>query len=473
MDMQKLIGRQKEVEKLKGHLQSNKSEFVAIYGRRRVGKTFLVRTIFNNQFAFHLTGIANVNMQHQLGQFNAEYQRYFPNQANSKPARDWFMAFRMLMEALEKDERTGKKVIFLDELPWLDTKGSHFLSGLEHFWNSWASARDDMLLIVCGSAASWMIKNLLKNRGGLHNRVTDRIRLEPFTLAETKEFFQHKEIVYNSYQIVLLYMVFGGIPFYLEKIAAGKSAMQNINDLCFEQHAPFRDEYENLYASLFNKYERHIAVVEALATKKKGLTREQIMRLSKLPSGGGLTRILKELEESSFIRQYQGFGKKKRDRLYQLIDLYSLFYLNFIQASSSDDENFWINAINTPLFHAWSGYAFEMVCLHHIKEIKHALGISGVQTAVSSWHSPEAQIDLLIDRKDQVINLCEMKFSAYPFTIDKKTAESLRNKMGRFREATGSRKALFLTMITTYGLANSPHRGMVQNDLDMEVLFGG
>lgn len=470
--MQKLIGREEEVGDLKNHYHSYKSEFVAIYGRRRVGKTFLVRTVFEGQLSFHLTGIANVGMKHQIGKFHAAVGQYFPDHSDLAPATDWFIAFQQLIELLEKNPTTSKKVIFLDELPWLDTKGSNFLSALEHFWNSWASARDDILLIVCGSAASWMIKNLLKNRGGLHNRVTDRMKLEPFSLAETAKFFQYRNLSYNRYQIILLYMVFGGIPFYLEKIDPRKSAMQNINKLCFEQGAPFKDEYENLYASLFSKYERHLKVVEALAQKKKGLTRDEIVHISKLPSGGTLTKVLKELEESSFIRRYQPFTKKKQGHLYQLVDLYSLFYLNFIQEASPDDENFWTNAINTPLFHTWSGYAFEMVCLHHIKEIKQALGISGVQTAVASWHSPQAQIDLLIDRKDQVINLCEMKFSAYPFTIDKKTAENLRNKMGRFREATGTNKALFLTMITTYGLANSPHKGMAQNDLDMGVLFG-
>ncbi len=468
--MTQLVGRAKEIKLLQDHKKSKKSEFIAIYGRRRVGKTFLVREVFNNQFSFYLTGIANVNKQQQLIQFHARLVHHFPNKEASVSATDWFTAFRQLIGLLEK-QKEEKKVIFLDELPWLDTKGSQFLSALEHFWNSWASARKDILLIVCGSAASWMIKNLLRNRGGLHNRVTERIKLEPFNLLETETFLLSKNLNYNRYQTILLYMVFGGIPFYLERLKAGLSAAQNINNLCFERNAPFRYEYEDLYASLFNKSERHQSIIEALSKKKKGMTREELIKNTNFTNGGGLTRILTELEESSFIRQYRSFGKRQKDSMYQLVDLYSLFYLNFIKRSSPDDENFWLSALESPTFRTWSGYAFEMVCLHHIGQIKKALGISGVQTSVYSWHSNRAQVDLIIDRKDQTINLCEMKFSIDKYTITKKYEENLRNKIGAFREATKTRKAIFLTMITTHGLTENKYQHVPQNKLAMEDLF--
>lgn len=467
-----LIGRKEEQQKLTSYLNSRKSEFVAIYGRRRVGKTYLVRQVYNNDFSFQLTGLANVSMKDQLGQFHAALLKYASDlNWEPEPAADWFVAFRQLSEYLEKLPHGNKKIIFLDELPWLDTRNSRFLSGLEHFWNSWASARDDIILIVCGSAASWMLNQLIKNRGGLHNRITDRMKLIPFTLKETEAFLHEKGAVYNRYQTIMLYMAFGGIPFYLDFIQPGKSAIQNINDLCFGKDAPFRLEYESLYASLFYKHERHVAVIEALASKGKGLTRNELIKLSKLPDGGRLTKILRELEESNFIRRYKTFGKKQNEGLYQLVDLYSLFYLKFIKHTDEDDESFWLDIAETPTFFAWGGYAFEMVCLHHIPQIKQALGISGVQTSVSTWQSPKAQIDLLIDRKDQVINLCEMKFSIHPFTIDKSYAEKLRNKLGSFRELTHTKKALFLTLITTYGLAQNTYSGMVRNELTMDVLF--
>ena len=470
--MNPLIGRKEELKKLHSYLNSRKSEFVAVYGRRRVGKTFLIRKAYNNDFAFQLTGLANVSMKHQLSQFHAALTKYAAKSNwQPAPASDWFIAFRQLADYLEKLPSEEKKVVFLDELPWLDTKNSKFLSGLEHFWNSWASARDDIVLIVCGSAAAWMLNHLIKNRGGLHNRITDRIKLIPFTLTETEAFLQEKNAVYNRYQILLLYMAFGGIPFYLDYIGPDKSAMQNINDLCFHSDAPFRLEYESLYASLFRKHERHMAIIEALSTKGKGLSRKEIIQRTKLTDGGGLTRILKELEESNFIRLYKAFGKKKNEGLYQLVDLYSLFYLRFIKHTDEDDENFWLNTIETPGFFSWAGNAFEMVCLHHIHQIKKGLGISGVQTSVSSWHSPKAQVDLVIDRKDQVINLCEMKFSIHPFTINKKYVESLRNKLGTFRQITRTKKALFLTFITTYGIEQNKYSGLVRNELKMDILF--
>jgi hypothetical protein len=390
-----------------------------------------------------------------------------------EPAKNWLMAFRQLIGLIERKETKGKKVIFLDELPWLDTPKSKFLMGLEHFWNSWASARKDILLIVCGSAASWMIKNLLNNKGGLHNRTTGRIKLEPFNLAETEAFLKNKKAVFDRYQIVLLYMVLGGIPYYLDNVEAGLSATQNINALCFEKNALLRNEYENLYASLFNRSERHTAVVEALAQKKKGLARVEISKIAGLSNGGGLTRILNELEESTFIRHYRSFGKKEKNSIYQLIDPYSLFYLNFIKRSSPDDEFFWINAHDTSVYKAWSGYAFEMVCLHHIPQIKSALGISGVQTSVSSWYDEKAQIDLVIDRKDQVVNLFEVKFSIHPFSITKKYADNLRNKIGTFQEATKTRKTIFLTLITTHGVTPNKYAYLAQNDLRMDALFAG
>lgn len=469
-----LIGRDKEHSRLLAHAKSSKSEFVAVYGRRRVGKTYLIRETFGQDFAFYFTGLADVDMPTQLTQFHVALQTYgqsigfAPSQAG-----DWFQAFAQLKEYIEHLDRHGggtdKKVIFLDELPWMDTPRSKFLSGIEHFWNSWASARKDILLIVCGSAASWMIKNLIKNKGGLHNRITDHIRLHPFTLNETEQMLEQNGLILDRYQTTILYMAFGGIPFYIDRIKKGKSAMQNINDLCFGKDAPFRFEFNMLFASLFNKHERHMTIVKALAAKGKGLSRSEIIAATKMSDGGGISRLLDELEESNFIRKYKFFGR--RAYTYQLIDLFSLFYLRFMQESDMTDELYWTNKVDTPSFYTWAGLAFEKVCLQHVPQIKHALGISGVQTSVSTWQSAEAQIDLVIDRKDHVINLCEMKFSIHPFTIDKKYAANLTNKMTTFRAATKTRKSLFLTMVSTYGATNNTYWGMIQNEITIDALF--
>jgi len=472
--MNKLIGRKKELETLKSLLNSNKSEFIAVYGRRRVGKTFLIPSAFNQQFAFQVSALANATLSQQLTNFHIALQKVYPAIERS-PTSDWFSAFQQLIAYIESVKETPK-VIFFDELPWFDTQASAFIQALEHFWNSWASARNDIILIVCGSAASWMINKLINNKGGLYNRVTKRIKLAPFSLNECELFLNSKSTVLDRYQIIQLYMAFGGIPFYWDEVMPGKSAAQNINEICFSENGLLRNEFPNLFRSLFNNYQKHEAVINALTQKAKGLSRDEIINSTGLPNAGSTTKILTELEESGFIRKYTPFGKKSRNSLYQLSDFYSLFYQRFIKNSLTINQDNWLTFIDSPKYRVWSGYAFEQVCLHHLPQIKQALGISGVQTSVSAWRSKSkmegAQIDLVIDRRDQVINLCEMKYSINPFTIDNKYAEELRNKTGVFKSETNTRKSVFLTMITTFGLkSNSYSTGLVQNDLKMDILF--
>jgi len=472
--MSTFVGRKKELAILRQAKESHKSEFIAVFGRRRVGKTCLVREAFNQDFTFYMTGVSHANLHQQLNNFQRALRKYSPDDEHEVPG-NWFSAFEQL-EELATQKKASKKVIFLDELPWLDTAQSGFIQALDHFWNSFASARKDIILIVCGSAASWMINTLIHNKGGLHNRITHRIRLEPFSLAECEEYFKMRNGAYNKYQLVQLYMILGGIPFYMDHINVSMSAAQNINRLCFTPDGILSNEFTDLFASLFNKAEKHISVVEALSRKTKGLTRTEIINLTKLPNAGSTTRILQELEESGFIRKYRSFGKKEKSSLYQLCDFYSLFYIKFIRDNYILNENSWINGLNTPQQRSWSGYAFEQVCLAHLRQIKHTLGISGVQTISSSWINPgknkKTQIDLVIDRQDDVINICEMKFSVNPFAIDKAYHAELRNKLEAFRTTTGTRKSLFLTMITTFGVSRNEYSlDVVQNEVKMEHLF--
>lgn len=468
-----IIGREAEIDILNEKLASNKSEFVALYGRRRVGKTYLVRNVFEGKFTFRLTGLAQASLSEQLINFNVALHEQYPKGA-FKSATNWMEAFQHIKTVVEKSKQK-KKIIFIDELPWFDTPHSHFISALEHFWNDWACWTKDIVLVVCGSAASWMINKLLHNTGGLHNRVTQRIKMEPFTLRECEDFLKHKKITLNHYQIIQLYMVLGGIPFYWDAVKKGLSVPQNIDKLCFESNGPLTQEFSNLFKSLFAKAERHEAIVAALAKKSKGLTRDEISKESKLANGGGLTRLLDELEESGFIRRYVPFGKKFRNSLYQLSDFFSLFHLKFMKGQKTVDKNHWVKMMDHPKYRAWSGYAFEQVCLAHIPQINKALGISGILTETSSWRSTQsedgAQIDLVIDRRDGVVNLCEMKFSVNPFIIDKKYDAELRNKTTVFRSETGTNKALHLVMITTYGLQETLYSGNIPNNLKMDVLF--
>jgi len=468
------IGRKKELHLLEMVKESAKSEFVAVYGRRRIGKTFLIREAFQQDFAFYLTGVPNINLHQQLSNFHRATRKYYPTSTHTVPD-NWFTAFEQL-EDLISQHKNPKKVIFLDELPWLDTAHSGFIPALDYFWNSFASARKDIILVVCGSAASWMINTLIHNKGGLHNRVTYRIRLEPFSLSECEVFFQHRSGVFNRYQLIQLYMVMGGVPFYLDHVDVGMSAVQNINKLCFQPDGILTEEFNDLYSSLFNKADKHLAVVEALCKKAKGLTRKEIIEIAKLHNGGSTTQLLKELEESGFIRKYLSLGKKERSSLYQLSDFYSLFYIKFIRENHTLNENSWLNGLDTPQQRAWSGYAFEQICLAHLTHVKYALGISGIQTNSASWINTgkgnKRQIDLVIDRKDSVINLCEMKFSVKPFTIDKKYYAELQDKIETFRTATQTTKSLFLTMITTFGVTRNEYsNSIVQNSLKMDDLF--
>jgi AAA+ ATPase superfamily predicted ATPase len=454
------------------YVDSVAPEFVVVYGRRRVGKTFLVKEFFNQSFTFYVTGLANAEKEAQMENFNASL--HFYGKMPYPQVDSWIEAFRQLIHVLEHSKKKGKKVIFIDELPWFDTPRSGFVTGLEYFWNSWASARPDILLIVCGSATSWMINKLLKNRGGLHNRVTRRMPIAPFTLGECEDFFRYKKIVMERREMVESYMIFGGIPFYLNMFEKGYSLAQNVDNLCFSKNGALRDEFSSLYASLFKHAENHIKVVNALGKKTKGLTREEIVKESKL-QGGGLTNVLEELEQCGFIRIYNAFDKKTKDRLYQLVDFYSLFYFNFIKSSKQSDEHFWTNLIDNAKHRAWSGYAFEQVCLMHIDQIRQNLGIAGVVTYTSSWRSrhskPGAQIDLVIDRNDSVINLCEIKYAKNEFVIDKKYYETLRNKRDAFILETKTRKAVHLTLVTTYGVKPNEYSGHVQSEVKMNNLF--
>jgi uncharacterized protein len=473
--MEKLVGRQEEIAIFDELLSTEKPAFVAVYGRRRVGKTFLVRQYFGKKFNFYFTGTANVNTRQQLSNFHAALVSQCPAAEQFEPAKDWFQAFQQLSKALEA-QPDGKKILFLDELPWLDTPKSGFIPALEYFWNSWASAQSDLLLVVCGSAASWMINNLINHHGGLHNRVTHRLQLEPFTLAECETFFKSQGASFDRYQIIQLYMVTGGIPFYLDRVDKGLTATQNIDRLCFTKNGLLRTEFDNLFSSLFKKAEKHASVIEVLAKKSKGMTLPELKQKTSIPKGGSLTRLLLELEESGFIRRYKAFGNKVRDSHYQISDFYSLFYLKFIKGIDIEDDNSWIDRLDNPEVRAWSGYAFEQVCRAHLPQIKQALGINGVQSSASSWLGSDgvsqAQVDLVIDRRDHAINLCEMKFSINTFVIDKSYAEDLQRKVGVFKTATETRKSVFLTLITTFGLAKNEYAGsLVQKSLTMDALF--
>jgi AAA+ ATPase superfamily predicted ATPase len=474
----KITGRIAEQKILAVRLASPEAELVAIYGRRRVGKTYLVRTFCKNEIVFEFTGIHGATMKTQLENFSQMLQLATKgNIALAIPA-NWLQAFMMLDTYLDTLPSDKPAVVFFDEFPWIDTRKSGFLQAFDHWWNASASKKSHLKVIICGSAASWMIDKIINNRGGLHNRVTQTIRLLPFTLGETQAYLKGKDVILDQYNQLQLYMAMGGIPHYLRNINPGESAAQVIDRLCFAKDGPLKLEFNNLYKSLFAHSENHERVIRALAAKGKGLTRNEIIDECNFTSGGTTSRILQELEESGFITPYIPFQKNTNEGIYKLSDEYSLFYLKFVEHAKDTAEGAWLRQYGTPAYTSWSGFAFESVCQKHVLQIRRRLGIEGVMTNTATWrHAPGkgaqgAQIDLLLDRQDRCINICEIKFSGNEFVIDKKYAAELDMKVNVFRAETGITKTLFPTMITTYGTRkNEYYLGRIQSEVLMEDLF--
>jgi len=471
----KIVGRKAEQAILQNCLESPRPVFLAVYGRRRVGKTFLVREFFGKNIVFSLTGAVDATMKQQLQGFDEALEDYFG--VAGEPSENWLTAFRKLQKVLERRKGKGKKVIFIDELPWLATQKSGFLSALDHFWNAFLATREDMLLVICGSATSWIIDNVIKNKGGLHNRVTRELWLEPFSLGECEQYYRAMGIELNRMQITQLYMVYGGVPYYMDYAERGLSAEQIIDKMFFAKHAPLANEYQNLYRSLFRKPEKHIKVVEVLGKSGRGMTQKELLTALDVKPGGSTTKVLDELEQCGFVRRYRDFTKSKRGQYYQLSDFYTLFYLKYLKGRGEPDAQYWQNMSHKGASYAWNGLAFERVCIAHLSQIKQRLGISGVSTESSAWRSryaePGAQIDLIINREDRIINLCEMKFTSKPFKIDKAYDEELIYKRETFREETGLNEALHITMVTSSGLASSSFMGSVQSQVCLDDLFFG
>ncbi len=479
-----IIGREQEIEKLENYISSRKSEFIAIYGRRRVGKTFLVKELFENRFAFRVTGKDNVITKEQLASFSFALNDQLGIEAD---VTNWPEAFRLLQKALEKMP-DGTKIIFFDELPWFDTYASNFISALEHFWNDWAFYRSDIKLIACGSATTWMLNQVINSRGGLHNRITHNILLSPFKLHEVEEYFKSQGFYYERPEIIECYMAMGGVAYYLSLFETNKSVAQNIQQLCFTRGGELTEEFERLFNSLFKKADNHLAIITALKNNGKGMTRLDLLDATGLANNGRFSQILKELEQCDFIRSYTPFGKSKKDMMYQLIDPFCLFYFKFMHNKGAFLDNHWVKMQTTAEYESWCGHAFEIVCLHHINEIVKALGIDGCINTPCSWsYSPTTkvladeeadedlkhgtQIDLLIDRSDRSISICEMKYCNGEYEISKAYDAHLVHRLKVFKKVTKTTKTLIPTFVTPHGLYNNMYARKINRQVTGNDLF--
>jgi AAA+ ATPase superfamily predicted ATPase len=472
----KIIGREQEKRVLQRLLDSDEPELLALYGRRRVGKTFLVKEFFEEKGRlFELTGEKDASLGEQLQNFAFAYHRSFPREPVPR-ARSWREALQLLATTIDTRWPEGPVIVFFDELPWLASRKSRFLQALDHFWNSWGNRRRDLLLVVCGSASSWMIGKLIDSKGGLYNRVTAQIRLMPYTLHETELYLESRGVNFCRKDILELYMCMGGIPHYLRQVEGGLSVAQNIDQICFAKEGVLRDEFMRLFASLFAESELHVSIIRALAIKRRGVAREEILKAVGVQSGGGVSRALRELEESNFLTCKPDLGNSSRGSRYRLTDEYSLFYLTWLEKRRGETEGYWLSQRNSRSWQSWAGFSFEALCLKHVGQIKKALGIAGVSTVQSGWHATtdkgNAQIDLVLDRADNCINLFEMKFSNSEFTITKAYAEILRKRVYLFQETTKTRKNLFLTLLATFGAKHNAYFSeLVAQELTMDCLF--
>lgn len=482
-----IIGRKYELEKLEKAYASKRAEMIAVFGRRRVGKTFLIRTFFSKKSGvfFQVTGIHKGTAHTQLREFIREVKNvFFPGRVKLEPPTSWMEAFELLTETIKLQQSKKKIVIFFDELPWMAIRSSKLLQALEYYWNRFWVNMPTIKLVVCGSASSWIINNIIKNKGGLHNRVTLRLPIEPFTLAETKAFLEYEGIKYDHYQTLQLYMCIGGIPYYLTMLDKGFSAIQNINRMCFQKRGSLLDEFNILFSSLFNNADLYETLIKIIATKREGVSREEIERAVKY-KGGRLTTRLSELEQIGFIASFTQWGRAKKGIFYKIIDEYTLFYLTWIAPGTKArirkevTTKYWEEVSQTQAWKSWAGFAFEAVCFKHINLIRKALQIPDGAEAYTWKYIPNknatietgAQIDLIFERNDGIVNLCEIKYCKTLYDIDKTDARILLNKAMVYRDVTKTPKLIFISIITTFGLKQSNNSekiimsGATQDDL--------
>lgn len=478
-----MIGREKEIKELEKLYSSKQAELVAIYGRRRVGKTYLVDEVFQGKITFRHAGLSPLD-EEPKGLLRAQLDHFYNSLRlhgieSEKRPDSWLDAFFMLEKLLQGIDDGSRQVVFLDELPWLDTPRSGFVRAFEGFWNTWACHRKNLMVIICGSANSWMMNELINNHGGLYGRVTHEIKLSPFNLLECEEFYKSKGIPFSRYDIVQSYMILGGIPYYMGYMNEDLSLAQNIDQIFFAKGAKLKLEYDRLFESVFKRPEAIKAIkaiVELLYTRNMGYTRKTIAERLNASDGGHLTKDLNALIASDFVVRYVPFGLSKKEDHYKLIDPFCLFYLHFVKNQTTNNKRFWQQNSSMPQVVAWRGYAFENVCFHHIDQIKKALGISGVITSESAWTKKAddeegMQIDLLISRKDNAVNMCEIKFYSDDFVVSKDYYRTILRRIEMLSEKLSSKMSVYSTLITTYGLKKNEYSGAFVKTITFDDLF--
>ena len=480
--MARIIGRKKEIKELNALYESDQAHLVAVYGRRRVGKTFLVDQALNGRITFRHAGLSPVDKGGKKNLMAAQLKHFYHSlllhgMPKSHVPTSWLEAFFMLSMHLQKSDTGKRQVIFLDELPWMDTPRSGFLTAFEGFWNTWACHRDNVMVIVSGSANSWILDKLINNHGGLYGRTTHIIKLSPFTLHECELFFQSKHIPISRYDIVQSYMIFGGIPYYLNYFDPQLSLSQNVDRLLFAHDGKLKDEYDMLFSTVFSSPDDMKSIVDFVGKRHAGYMRKDISAATGIEESGNLSDKLKALVASNFLLAYVPFGENARNTHFKLVDPFGRFCQTFIKGHRNVVEDFWTQNIDSQSVISWRGIAFEEVCINHIAQVKAGLGISGVSTEQSAWiqrgdnQVEGTQIDLIIKRKDNIYNLCEIKFYSEDFTVDKSYHSKLVHRKNMLLEQVPRKIAIHSTLITTYGLKHNEYSGDFIHVVTMDDLF--
>lgn len=483
-----MIGRENERKKLQELYDSKSAEMVAVYGRRRVGKTFLIDEVFKGRLSFRHAGLSPIDdryddatkrksrMKDQLKHFHRSL--VLAGLTGSKMPGSWLEAFYLLEDLLaKKDDGQTRLLIFFDEIQWLDTPKSGFMTAFEGFWNGWACHRHNVMVIVCGSSTSWILDKFINNHGGLYGRVAYQIHLKPFTLHECEELFRANGVVMSRYDVVQSYMMVGGIPYYLNFFNRENSLSQNVDALFFADNAPLKDEFDRLFASLFGNPDVMKSIIIALSSRNRGLTRQELIQKTGIANSGEFSQFLQALISGAFIIRYCSFGNSKREEFYKLIDPFCIFYLRFVKNNAGKRNVNWVNLADSPSVTTWQGYAFENVCFNHIGQIKSALGIGGVSTEESLWSKrggeevSGTQIDLIIDRRDHVLNMCEIKFYNDEFTVNKDYHLTLCHRHNLLLEIIPKKYSVHNTLITTYGLKHNEYYSDFTRVVTLDDLF--
>ena len=473
-----MIGRKKEIKLLNEICDLEESSLVAIYGRRRIGKTYLVNHMFKKYrqdcLFFEFTGAYDGDKRGQIDNFIDQVYEWFYVEPSFE-IKSWSDAFRFLKRTIDKEikkrDSNEKVIVFLDEVPWIDrsNKGG-FLSALGYFWNTWCEPRENVVLILCGSNSSWIRDKILKNaRGSLYQRVTHQISMYPFDLKETKAYLlEQKGFMIDNKTVTDIYMIFGGVAKYLSFLNPNESSAENIDRVFFSIHGSMYREYDELFSSLFaDKSDYYKSVIELLCTRRSGFSLSDISKAFNEKLGGKLRLAIAELEECGFIKGLSKYGNSVRGVNYMIVDPYILFHHKWIKGFSRNDiatlpNNYWLHKSSSQSYAVWSGYAFEIVVMVNIRLYLNAIGRLGFFSGVYHWQhmaksedEQGAQIDMVVNYGNNIFDILECKYYNSEYVISKEYAKNIKNKLSMFKKYglySKQKSELRLVFLTSYGV---------------------